>query len=311
MANIELKTLNDAAKNPRLLIREAEASYHNRIAEIADAIVKRKNVRAVLLAGPSGSGKTTTANLLADAIKARGEDSSVISLDDFYRDATDTQYPRTKCGERDFECPEALNLLDLQTTLYNITTEKPFMVPKYDFKVGGRSEEKMHPAAHDSCIIIEGLHALNPKISEHLPNDRIMKIFVSVSTNIVDGGERILSGRKLRFARRLVRDSIYRASDAKRTLSMWENVLDGENKFLYPYKASADVAFDTFHGFEPGILRSKALQLLTASEVKDNEYAKIVRNALEAVIPINDELVPKNSLLREFIAGGIYHNIYK
>lgn len=311
MADIELKKINSpAADSPETLVLDAEAKYREKIRAIAEHIVKKDNLRAVLLAGPSGSGKTTTANLLKDLIISLGEEATVLSLDDFYRDATDPDYPRSRDGERDFECPEALNLPELERTLRNITDGKPFLSPKYDFKIAKRCAEEIHPAMPDGCVIIEGLHALNPEISNSLPKDRILKLFVSVSTNITDGGERIISGRKIRFVRRLVRDSIYRAADAKRTLSMWNAVLLGEDEYLYPYKETADVAFDTFHAFELGVMRNRALTLLDEYR-EDNAYADIVREALRRVREIPEELVPEDSLLREFISGGIYHSIYK
>ena len=311
MAEIDIKTLNQAAtENPAALINAAEDKYHKKIKELATLAVAHKDLRAILLAGPSGSGKTTTANLLADAIKNLGEEATVLSLDDFYRSATDPEYPKLETGERDFESPHALHIPNLVGTLKSVTAGEPFLCPKYDFKIAARKEEYIHPAMPDGCVIIEGLHALNPIISEKLPKDKILKLFVSVSTNINDGTERIISGRKLRFIRRLVRDSIYRGADAARTLSMWHGVIEGEDKYLYPYKSLADVAFDTFHDFEPGIMKRPALSLLSAVEISSDFITQTVRAALERTAEIDEALVPKNSLIREFISGGIYHGIY-
>ena len=310
MAEIDIKTLNHGAlSNPTALISTAENRYHDKIAELASLAVEHHDLRAILLAGPSGSGKTTTANLLADAIRARGEDAIVLSLDDFYRDAADPKYPRCQNGERDFESPRALHLDDVIHTLECITEGKPFLSPKYDFKTSSRIAENIHPAMPDGCVIIEGLHALNPVISEKLPRDKILKLFVSVSTNINIDGERIISGRKLRFIRRMVRDSIYRAADANRTLDMWHGVILGEDEYLYPYKSTADVAFDTFHDFELGVMKHRATALL-AEVTEPDEFVETVRAALLAAHPIDDALVPTSSLIREFISGGIYHEIY-
>lgn len=311
MAEIDIKTINDSAlKNPAALIRTAEDGYHKKIRELASLAVERSDLRAILLAGPSGSGKTTTANLLADAIKSLGEDAMVLSLDDFYRAADDPEYPRLSSGERDFESPFALHLPDLIQTLERITAGKPFLCPKYEFKTASRKEECIHPAMPDGCVIIEGLHALNPVISEKLPKDKILKLFVSVSTNINLGGERIISGRKLRFVRRLVRDSIYRGADAARTLSMWHGVIEGEDRYLYPYKELADVAFDTFHAFELGVMKKHAKQLLSDDKISSDFIVKTVNGALALTEEIAEDLVPENSLIREFISGGIYHEIY-
>lgn len=310
MAEIEIKTLNERVKNdPVALVKAAEDRYHNKIAELAMLAVDHKDLRAILLAGPSGSGKTTTANLLADAIKERGEEAIVLSLDDFYKDADDPEYPRCKGGERDFESPAALHLDDVIHTLECITEGKPFLSPKYDFKSASRVSEGIHPAMPDGCVIIEGLHALNPIISEKLPKDKILKLFVSVSTNINNGDERIISGRKLRFIRRMVRDSIYRAADANRTLDMWHGVIKGEDDYLYPYKGSADVAFDTFHDFELGVMKERATALLEKVTEPD-PFVQTVRQALLAAEPIDDALVPTSSLIREFISGGKYHEVY-
>lgn len=310
MAEIDIKTLNSAAtKNPTSLIMAAENRYHEKIAELATLALEHTDLRAILLAGPSGSGKTTTANLLADAIKQRGEDAMVLSLDDFYKDAKDPEYPKCNCGERDFESPSALHLSDVIHTLECITDGKPFLCPKYDFKSASRVKETIHDAMPNGCVIIEGLHALNPIISEKLQKDKFLKLFVSVSTNINDGDQRIISGRKLRFIRRMVRDSIYRAADANRTLDMWQGVLKGEDMYLYPYKHTADVAFDTFHDFELGVMKKRATELLKAV-CNQNAFVKTVQDAILSAQPIEEAIVPENSLIREFISGGIYHEFY-
>lgn len=311
MAEIEISKINGLAKcDPALLIGSSEERYKNFIDKIATRVAENENIRIILLAGPSGSGKTTTANLLADRLRQKGLFSLVISLDDFYRNKTDPEYPRLESGERDFEAVEALNLPDLEKTLLSISRGEEFAIPKYDFKVGGRTLAKKHPKILHGCVIIEGLHALNPKISEHLPADKLMKIFISVSANINDGGRRILSGRKLRFTRRMVRDSLYRGAEAQRTLELWENVIIGEEKYLYPYRALADVEFDTFHAFEPCVMRKYAEALISDELAEKSEYANTVLSALRLAEPIDEAKVPEDSLIREFIVGGIYEEFY-
>ncbi len=311
MADIYLKDINREAESSALdMIKKAEDGYHEKIADVARRVKENKDIRLILLAGPSASGKTTTANLVCDAIKALGENAMVVSLDDFYRHHDDPKYPKFENGEMNYECPEALNLELLDGVLQGIVANRPYDIPKYDFKQGAAVETRHFAPIGDGCVIIEGLHALNPRISENLPAKNILKMFVSVSTNIVHEGRRIISGRKLRFVRRLVRDSIFRGSDAQRTLSMWLHVLEAEDIYLYAYKETADIAFDTFHPFEMGVMKSFALRLISRSLAERNGYANTVLSAMEMVSPIDAELVPENSLIREFISGGIYEELY-
>ena len=311
MAEIRIKDINVMAKcDPHALIRSSEIRYRSFVGDIATRVAQNDKIRIILLAGPSGSGKTTTANLLADAIRKKGLSSFVISLDDFYRNSDDPEYPRLPDGDRDYEAVEALNLPALEETLIAISEGRSFFIPKYDFKKGCRVDLKSHRKILHGCVIIEGLHALNPKVFEHLPKEKILKIFISVSTNINDGAERILSGRKLRFVRRMVRDSIYRGADAEHTLDMWTNVLAGEDKNLYPFRSFADVDFNTFHDFEPCVMRGYAEKLISEKLAEESEYAKTVLTALKLAEPIDESLVPEDSLIREFITGGIYEEFY-
>ena len=310
MAEIDLKRINELAARPHECILEAENEYHAHIRELARRIHENEEIKIILLAGPSGSGKTTSANLLSDALSAYGAEALVISLDDFYKDAADESYPRFENGERDYECPEALHLESLNQTLQKISRNESFEIPKYDFKTASRVSVRTHAPIGHGCVIIEGLHALNPKISSALDQRKVFKLFVSLSTNINDGGERILSGKKLRFVRRMVRDSIYRGADAERTLLMWKNVLHAEELYLYPYKSSADVTFDTFHAFEPSVMASFAKKLITPKLEASDPYAAVVISALRRVVEIDPHLVPTNSLIREFIPGGIYEHLY-
>ncbi len=310
MPEIALKKLNKKFENSEELVELSELEYKKKIEYVAKTIIDSGSVRVVFLAGPSASGKTTTANLIADAIRRGGEICDVVSLDNFYREANDPNYPRLPDGERDFESPYALNLDKLHKTLEDIVDGSAFSVPKYDFKVGGVTGTVDYPSYSNGCIIIEGIHGLNPMLSDSFDRDKILKIFVSVSTNITDRGRVVLSGRKLRFVRRLVRDNIFRASDAYRTLGMWENVLKGEDTYLYPYKFTADIRFDTFHTFEPGIMKPFAEKLLTKEVCKSSSYANVVASVLKRIDPLPEKIVPDDSLIREFISGGIYEHLY-
>lgn len=310
MAETDYRALNALAASPEDMISLAETDYHSHINSLAKQIASDPGVKIILLAGPSGSGKTTTANLLSDAIKRHGEEAMVVSLDDFYKDASDPTYPKSKNGERDYECPDALRLSEIKDTLTAITKGADFFLPKYDFKLACRVGMKKYSASQRRAVIVEGLHALNPKIADPLPRAAVLKLFVSVSTNINDGEERILSGRKLRFVRRMVRDSLYRGADARRTLNMWDEVLSAEDKYLYPYKETADIAFDTFHSFEPSVMAPFVKKLIDRELEDESPYVKTVINALRKLTEIDPRLVPENSLIREFIPGGIYESLY-
>ena len=311
MAELDLYELNKiVTEDPVGTVARAEYEYHTRVENIADYVVRHGGIRVILIAGPSGSGKTTSANLIKDAIVKRGKETIVVSLDDFYRDSSDPDYPRQPDGDRDYECPESLHLDEIARTLLAISRGEAFDLPKYDFKVGGRVELNRHEPMPNGCVIIEGLHALNPAISAHLSRENTVKIFISVSTNITEHGTPILSGRKMRFVRRMVRDNLYRGADAARTLSMWHDVLAAEDVYLYPYKKDADLAFDTFHCFEPGVMKLYAEKLLTDEITAADPYAEVVRSAVEKLAVLDERLIPEDSLIKEFIPGGKYESVY-
>ena len=311
MSEISIQTLNQKMTDEaRETVLTSEERYKNFILDVAREVAGNDDIRVILLAGPSGSGKTTSANLLSDDINRLGKRCFVVSLDDFYRNADDPLYPKQETGERDYEAPEALDIPYLQKTIKDIAECNCFSLPKYDFKVGGRASTTKCEKMSHGCVVIEGLHALNPIVYGDIAEKSMLKIFVSVSTNITSGDRRLISGRKMRFIRRMVRDNLYRAASAERTLSMWENVLEGENKYLYPYKMSADVRFDTFHYFELAVMRDLALKLIDEELAEKNPYAKTVKRALEASVSTPVDLVPEDSLIREFIPGGIYEDLY-
>ena len=310
MAELALNSLLYDMKDPEALVEDSEREYFSKLEELAAKICASECVRIVLLAGPSASGKTTTANILSDMIKARGKKSAVVSLDNFYRNATDKKYPRLEDGSRDRESPYALDLDMIKKVMENIVAGREFDVPVYDFETAARAEFTHYSSYAEGCVIIEGLHALNPIISDSFSKENVLKVFVSVSTNINDGNRRILSGRRLRFVRRVVRDSIYRATAPVVTVVMWQKVLFGEDMYLYPFKKLADVRFDTFHAFEPAVLKTYAEKLLTAELRGKSEYVNNIAKVLDIMPSYDSGIVPQTSLIREFIPGGVYEDLY-
>ena len=312
MSEIDFKEINKAVNDdPEGYIRGAETEYMTSLGSAADAL-EASGARIVLLAGPSSSGKTTTANILRDHLADRGHETAVVSMDNFYRDKDDPAYPQNEDGGLDYEAVSALHTDKIHDCIATLLKGGAVKIPKYIFGEGMALKDAIPislPAG--GFVIMEGLHALNPIITDGLDRSQIIKIFISVSTNINDGERRILSGRKIRFVRRMTRDSLYRGTDAASTLARWHSVLEGEDKYLYPFKNNADLSIDTFHRYEIGVMKPFAMRALEASrEALGGEYIDIIRNALSKFDEVDLSSVPDTSLIREFVPGGKYESLY-
>lgn len=302
MADIDISWLvSRAADDATDFVRFSEAAYHDKISEIAKRVLQDKKIKVILVAGPSASGKTTTAKLLCEYIRGGGRACDIISLDDFYRESHDPFYPKLPSGELDRESVDALDLEKITKTLSDVSSGGCFSVPIYDFKSASCVGSREYSPICDGCLIIEGLHALNPKIFSALPAKAQLKVFISVSTNICDGQRRIISGKKMRFARRMVRDAVWRGSNPERTFDMWQSVLRGEELYLYPCRKFADITFDTFHPYEPFIMRKFVLRYLHEQFADRQPYIREVLYAFKNFFDIPASLVPKDSLLCEFV----------
>ena len=306
MANINnnLEYINEQAKNNTLdFVLKCEQRYHNIINDISEHIENEKGREIVMLAGPSSAGKTTTAKKLCEALNNKGIKTYVLSLDDFYLNREDIPY--LPDGTQDYETVYALDL-DLFTECVNkLLMGETVKNPIFDFTTGKRSDKEFNEITlgKEDVVIIEGLHALNPVITEKIEG-KLLKIYINVSSRIYDNkGNIILNKRNMRFVRRMVRDYKFRNSTVNNTYKLWKNVTAGEDKYLFPFRDNADIKINTIHLYESCVLKSQALPLLYESEISD-EYkddAKKLCKALEKFEDINISSVPEDSLLREFL----------
>jgi len=304
MMNNRIEYINELARdNPQAIVARAELRYRNIVNNIAERALDEPGRKIVMLSGPSSSGKTTTARRLADTFTSLGMDTHVISLDDFYLNRE--QIPGYAEGNPDYETVEALDLPYLSETLQSLMSGAETDMPSFDFTVGRRSD-KYNTLTLDKndAVIVEGLHALNPVIASGLDTHRVMKIYINVSSRIYDNkGKIILNRRNIRFVRRMIRDYNFRASSVNNTFQLWDNVLRGEDLYLFPYKDFADFRINSIHLCEPCLFRDTAIELLESAEL-DDEFQSDARrliNSLKKFQSLSSELVPKDSLLREFI----------
>lgn len=305
MSNVNntIEYIVENAVNPKDFILKCEEKYENKIIKIAKDIAESDKTEIVMLAGPSSSGKTTTAKKLCQALEDFGVRSHTISLDDFYLDNADS--PRFPDGTPDYETVDALDIPCFEKTMTQLIETGSAMIPEFDFLTGKRKEKyNSLKIGEKDVIVVEGLHALNPTITEHLPKDRLLKIYISVSSRIYDGRKNIvLNKRNIRFIRRLVRDYKFRGNSVEETFKMWITVRYGEDSYLFPFKDNADIRINTIHLYEICVLRDLAAELL--EQVSDSsefykESQRLIRS-LHKFPKIDSSLVPENSLLREFI----------
>ena len=286
-------------------IENCENDYQSIINSIVKRIIEEDGREIVMLAGPSSAGKTTTAKRLKDGLSAKGVTAYILSLDDFYLNRDDIPY--LPDGTQDYETVYALDLERLEKDLNSLLRGETVETPIFDFTTGKRSDTHFNTITlgEDDVVIIEGLHALNPVITEKV-HGKLLKVYINVSSRIYDeNGEIVLNKRNFRFLRRMIRDYKFRASSVDNTYKLWKNVTAGEDKYLFPYRDNADIKGNTIHLYEPCVIKNQALPLLRDSEVSAEfkEDAEKLCKALENFCNIDEDEVPCDSLLREFLGN--------
>lgn len=298
-----------ATQDPVGFIQKSEARYDAILDTVANKVAANsKGHQIILLAGPSSSGKTTTAKKVAERLQRMGRHAYSISMDDFYLNNEDS--PTLPDGSKDFETVHALDIPLITSTMNKLLNEGAADIPHFDFKTGHRTDELTHIEIGDSdVVILEGLHALNPLISDELPKQSVLKIYINVSSRIYDeNGNIILNKRNMRFIRRSVRDFYFRNSSVENTYRMWGQVSKGEDLYLFPLRDTADIKINTIHLYEPCVFKSVAVEHLKTIG-KDSPYysdAQKLLKSLSAFVDIDARLLPPDSLIvREFI--GDFH----
>lgn len=299
-----LEQINDAAlARPQVMIGEVEDSYREHLRNIARNIVTHyRTAKICMLAGPSSSGKTTTAHLLQSYLLEFGLQAAIVSMDDFYLGTEQT--PTLPGGEKDYETVNALDIELVRQCLSSVINQGACMLPAYDFMTGKRRLGVQELDVRDhGFVIVEGIHALNPIFTKNLPAGSAIKLYVSVKQQIKDVNGDVISPMDIRLVRRIARDVKFRNTSAEGTLSMWDNVVMGEDKYIRPYRLSADYTVNSIHIYEPCVLRSTVIPLLRGIPEDSPHYRKArdLDSRLMRFEPVDPELVPENSMLREFL----------
>ncbi|MFQ6100736.1 MAG: nucleoside kinase [Anaerolineae bacterium] len=301
--------LNEAIANGRIreIILVSEALHEQRIARTADLIARwRDEVRLVLIAGPSAAGKTTFSKRLSIHLLVHGIRPFPLELDNYFVDREKT--PRDEHGEYDFETLEALDVPLFNQHLLALMRGEPVQLPRFNFKTGHREEKgETVQLGPDHIIIVEGIHGLNPQLVPSVPRQRIFRIYLSALTQLnIDRHNRVPT-TDTRLIRRIVRDATYRGYAAEETLKRWESVRRGEKRHIFPYQEHADVMVNSALVYELAVLKPLAEPLLLQVELPSPRHveAKRLLTFLRWFKPCGPDMVPDNSILREFIGGSI------
>ena len=293
------------------LINVAEALQEKKIAQIADTIFHRgengNRVKLVLIAGPSSSGKTTFSKRLSIQLMTNGLKPFPISLDNYFVDREDT--PLDENGNYDYESLYALDLELFNQQLQALLRGEEVELPRFNFALGKKEFKGDKLKIEDNTILIlEGIHALNPELTPHIPAERKFKIYVSALTTISLDDHNWIPTTDNRLLRRIIRDFNYRGYSARETISRWPSVRAGEDKWIFPYQENADVMFNSALLFEFAVLRLHAEPILMGVPRNCPEYCEAYRllNFIKYFVPVQDKEIPPTSLLREFLGGSSF-----
>lgn len=302
MSEITVSMINSRVSNDReSFVRECEERYQLAIKETAEKIAVNKGRTLVMVAGPSSSGKTTTAKLLQREFSLLLRKAHIISLDDFYLDCDKAQ--TFEDGTVDYETVKALDVDYISECLHSLMNNGRCMLPSFSFTSKKREGYTELLAEKDDIVIVEGLHALNPLITEPLSDEPMLKIYVSVSSRIFNDGEVFMTKRDIRFVRRLIRDYRHRSSEPEYTFYLWKGVRMGEDRYLFPFSHTADVKIDSIHPYEVCVFKKEATKLLDQIDSQSVycKEAEELKRKLSLFESLSKDVVPSTSLLTEFI----------
>lgn len=289
------------------LIMVQEALQERKMAEIAREIVARGGVKFIMIAGPSSSGKTSFSHRLSIQLRTLGLSPHPIAVDDYFVSREKT--PRDENGDYNFECLEAIDIEQFNKDMCDLLEGKTVELPTFNFKTGRREYHgNFKKLEKEDVLVIEGIHALNDKMSQSLPLSSKYKIYISALTSMnIDSHNRIPTTDG-RLIRRMVRDARTRGSSAKRTIAMWPSVRRGEEENIFPYQESADAFFNSATLYELAALKQFAEPLLYSIGKDEPEYyeAKRLLKFLEYYLGISIEDLPNNSIVREFVGGSYF-----
>ena len=303
---------NAACKNKWAsgMIQVSEALQEKKISNIADEIYKRYHsenpVRLVLIAGPSSSGKTTFSKRLSVQIIANGLMPFPVSLDNYFVDREHT--PRDEKGDYDFESLYALDLDYFNQQLNDLLAGKEVVLPRFNFTTGKREAGDKFKLGPNTILLLEGIHALNPDLTPHIPDACKFKIFVSAMTTILLDDHNYIPTTDNRLLRRIIRDYKYRSYSAEETISRWPSVRAGEDKWIYPYQENADAMFNSALLFELAVIKDVAEPILRRVPEDNPVYSEAFRllKFLDYITSVPSREIPPTSLLREFLGGSSF-----
>ena len=308
-----LKEINEAVRSdPKGFVEECDAAYNEKIETAAKMIAEnRAKSRIVLLSGPSGSGKTTTAKKIEAKLEEMGIHSHAIAMDNYFQTVDPETSPRNREGQIDYESPFCLDMDLLNRHFAMLDRGEKIHIPKFEFARQMRSAIKSHPLqlGKDEIAIFEGIHALNDIITGKNPS--AMKVYISARSNILDEeGQTVFKGTWMRLARRTVRDAKFRAWEPDVTIKMWANVRRGEKLYISPFKDNANIQFDSSLPYEVSVVKSFAQPLFEKMHLSpDMERYEEIGHLVEAypkLETLDEKYIAADSLIREFIGGGIY-----
>ena len=289
------------------LIRMNESLQNTNLLQVAKMIYEKRKIKIVLIAGPSSSGKTTTSKKLCMCLKSFGLNPKVISMDDYFKERANT--PKDKEGKYDFESLEAMDIKLFDKQMEALLANKKVTIPKYNFIAGKKDFAEELQIDDDDILVIEGIHALDTSILTNIPRNKKYKIYISPLTQINLDEHNRISTTDNRLLRRIVRDNRTRGYSVEKTLEIWDSVRNGEEKYIFPFQDEADTTINTALIYEIGVLKTYVEPLLYSvpSDSYYYEEAKRLLKFIRMFFPISPEAIPQDSVLREFIGRGCFH----